>query len=300
MVEWSGYIHPTNKVIVEGEPRQLDRTAEEAGIKPGMVVCRGTTQDLVKIGDFTRRALGFAGYEQSFVGGNDSTSIYTRNRPEGLTGTYAINAKIPVLYLANFTVLSKMYAGSAALKGDDLALFSGGYLVAGKQVKGGFAVRLPFTKNTTEVSTGFVIPQYVIVNDVYIEATTVASGSHIDVGLAEVTGAETGGDADGFLDGESCVTAGYVQHVQFNATAGNNTLGALLVASDITSADTPALVYSIPKRHIGDGVAKTITYTTSNHTVAGNIWVVFDGLQVVGMSVEDVVAGANVLVRSTL
>lgn len=300
MVVVSGFMKPTNKVIVMGKPELQEYQAEEAGFVPGMTVMTGTTQDECKIGSFTSGIIGFCGYEQSYQGGNDSTSIYTKNRPEGLTAAYADNAKIPVLFGGNFVLLTKMYAGSAAVKGDDLAAFAGGRLVAGKMTKDGFAVRLPFVKSTTEVSTGFVLPAGAIVNDVFIEVSTNVAGSSIDVGLAEVTGAEAGGDADGFLDGESCVTAGRVQHVNGNATAENNTLGALLVVADIKDATSPANYYSVPKQHIGDGVAKTITYTTSNHAVAGNIFVVLDGLQVVAKAVETVTAGAAVMAQSMI
>ena len=302
MVAHSGFVHPTNKVIVQGKPEVLDRTAEEAGIKPGMVVKRGTTQDLIKIGDYSTQALGFAGYEQASQPNFSTTSIYEVNRPEGLTGTYAQGAKVPVLYLANFILLSKMQAGSAAFKGDDLACLSGGELVAGKMVDKGFAIRIPFVKKTTEFATGLVLPAGAIVSDVFIEASTVAESSYIDVGLLE-TGEdrETGGDSDGFLDGESCAVAGRVQHVEVAALAASNTLGELLVASDIEDATTGTpLFYSIPKKHVCDGVAKTVSYKTSEHTVAGDIYIVIEGLKVIAQSVEDVNAGAAVLVRSLL
>jgi len=297
MVVVSGFMKPTNKVIVMGKPEIQEYQAEEAGFVPGMTVMTGTTQDECKIGSFTGGIIGFCGYEQSYQGGNDSTSIYTKNRPEGLTAAYADNAKIPVLFGGNFVLLTKMYAGSAAIKGDDLAAFAGGRLVAGKMTKDGFAVRLPFTKSTTEVSTGFVLPAGAIVNDVFIEVSTAVAESTIDIGILST---ENGGDADGFVDGESCAATGRVQHVNGSATAENNTLGALLVVADIKDATSPANYYSVPKQHIGDGVAKTITYTTSNHTIAGNIFVVIDGLQIVAKAVETVTAGADVMAQSMI
>lgn len=300
MVAHPGFVKPTNKVIVMGTPERLDRTAEEAGIAPGMVIMSGTTQDLCKIGTYAKGALGFAGYEQSYQGGNDANSIYTRNRPEGITATYASGAKIPILFGANFVILSKMQAGSAANKGDLLACLSGGKLVAGKMTKDGFAVRIPFVKKTTEFNTGLVLPAGAVVNDVFIEVGTAVAGSSIDVGLAEVTDAEVGGDADGFLDGESCVATGRVQHVQFDSTAGDNTLGALLVAGDIKTADDTPLYFSVPKQHVCDGTAKTVTYTTSNHAVAGNIFIVLDNVEVVAKSVETVEAGTAVMVQALI
>lgn len=302
MVAHPGFVKPTNKVIVMGKPEHLDRTAEEAGIAPGMVIMSGTTQDLCKIGTFAKGALGFAGYEQSYVGGNDPNSIYTRNRPEGITATYANAAKIPVLFGANFVILSKMAAGSAANKGDLLACLSGGLLVAGKMTKDGFAVRVPFTNSAAaEVSTGLVLPAGAVVNDVFVEVTTAVALSTIDVGLlASGDDAEIGGDADGFLDGEACTAPGKVQHVQFNATAGSNTLGDLLVAGDIKSADSTALFFSVPKQHVCDGVAKTVTYTTNDKAVAGFIYIVLDNVEIVAKSVETVTAGAAVMVQSLI
>ena len=301
MVAHSGFVHPTNKVVVQGKPEVLDRTAEVDTIKPGLVVKRGTTQDLIKLGDFSTQTLGFAGYEQASQPNFSATSIYEVNRPEGLTGAYAQGAKVPVLYLANFILLSKMQAGSAAFKGDDLACLSGGELVAGKMTDKGFAIRVPFVKKTDEFATGLVLPAGAIVSDVFIEVATAAAGSSIDVGLLETgENGETGGDADGFLDGESCAVAGYVQHVEVGTSAAANTLGALLVASDIKTADQTPLYMSVPKKHVCDGIAKTVSYTTSNHTVAGNIYIVIEGLKVIAQSVEDVSAGATVLVRSLL
>jgi hypothetical protein len=297
MVAFSGFVHPTNKVIVQGKPEVLDRTAEEAGIKPGMVVMAGTTQDLCKIHDFTKGALGFAGYEQASEPNFDTTNIYGRNKPEGLTAAYASGAKVPVLYLANFVLLAYMYAGSAANKGDMLAAFSGGRLVAGKMTQDGFAVRLPFVKHTAETSTGFVVPSGAVINDVYVEVSTAVASSTIDVGLLST---EVGGNADGFLDGESCAATGRVQHHNGDATAANNTLGAFLTLATIKDATSPANYYAVPKRHVGDGTAKTITYTTSNDTIAGNIFVVFDGLEVVAKSVEEVASGAAVLVEALI
>lgn len=303
MVVVSGFVKPTNKVIVMGKPELQEYTAEEAGITPGMVIMSGTTQDLCKI--YTvgagKGALGFAGYEQSYQGGADVNSIYTRNRPEGLTAAYANAAKIPVLFMSNMVLLSKMAPGSAAVKGDLLAAYTGGLLVAGQLTRDGFAVRVPFVENTTETATGLIIPAGAVINDVFINVGTNAAGSSIDVGLLE-TGddAEVGGDADGFLDGESCAATGRVQHVQFNTDATKNTLGAYLTAGDIKSGDSSALFYSVPKQHVGDGVAKTLTYTTSNHAVAGDIFVVFDNIEVVGKAVETVTAGAAVMVQALI
>ena len=107
-----------------------------------------------------------------------------------------------------------------------------------------------------------------MVRDCIIKVDTAVAGATIDVG----TYSTADGDADGFLDGERCSVAGLVEHNNVDDTAANNTLGALLVETDIKSADSPALYASIPTGYLVPDGGKEVTYTTTNHDVAGEIF----------------------------
>jgi len=133
--------------------------------------------------------------------------------------------------------------------------------------------RLPFSKSTSEYDTGWDLPDNAVVLDVFIKVVTNASSSTIDVGLDS---SESGGDADGFLDGVSCASAGFVQATQTSTSSGGQTLGALLSGTEIKSADTTAIYFKPKKFHFASSVAaKSVTYTTSNHTIAGYIYILF-------------------------
>jgi len=70
----------------------------------------------------------------------------------------------------------------------------------------GWAIKIPFTENTSLTDTGIDIPQYMIVKGANIRVTTAAGSATIDVGLG--AGAESGYDADGLIDGISCASVG--------------------------------------------------------------------------------------------
>lgn len=105
----------------------------------------------------------------------------------------------------------------------------------------------------TEYDTGIEIPAGTIVlpQSVGIKVATVDATETIDVGLLS---GEAGGDADGFLDGVSVATAG---HVIPTLDSGGQTLGVLL------SADEDGSGALVPEAHLGDGTAKTVSYTLS-------------------------------------
>lgn len=79
--------------------------------------------------------------------------------------------------------------------------------------------------DNTELDLGGDIASDIIVDDAYVVVNTAestATTKTIDVGLLA---SETGGDADGFLDGISVAAAGEISATLVNATP---TLGALL------------------------------------------------------------------------
>lgn len=125
--------------------------------------------------------------------------------------------------------------------------------------------------------------------DVWIEVTTIeATGSTktLDVGLLS---SESGGDADGFLDGVSVATAGMrrglaVATVGSNNTylgaAGTHTIGALLTGLLIAGEDTAAGGdgYLMKSPHVAASVtSKSISYSRGSTLTefVGKIWFLY-------------------------
>lgn len=134
-------------------------------------------------------------------------------------------------------------------------------------------MKIPFVKSTSERDTGVDLPNNALVHDVFVEVTTAVSGATINVGLLS---SETGGVSDGFLKGASCSSAGVVFPVLTSTTSGGQTLGSYLKATEIKSADTTAIYLAVRKIHYAGSVtAKRVSYTTSDHTIAGNIYILY-------------------------
>ena len=282
-----GFVEPDNKIIAYAPNTILiqEEKAEAATIKPGMIVMKGTNDDDVVICDGVSKApFGVAGFEQSFLGAASSTS----NRPANVKTAYAPGARVPVLGGGGFVAMLTLAPGVGTVKGDLLASWGGGTVVPVVPMPGGYGVRIPFVKNTSETDTGVDLPEGIIVSDVIVEVTKEVADATIDVGLLYAED-NNGGDADGFLDAEPCAATGFVKHKTVDASAANNTLGAYLVESDIKSNDTTALFASVPGVHVvGDGQV-SVSYTTSNSTnLAGNFYMVCaaPGFQIVGRAEE--------------
>ena len=282
-----GFVEPDNKVIAYAPNTILiqEEKAEATTIKPGMVVMKGTNDDdVVACDGVTKAPFGIAGYEQPFLGAASCTS----NRPANVDTAYAKDARVPVLGGGGFVAMMTLAPGVGTVKGDLLASWGGGTVVPVVPMPGGYGVKIPFTKNTSETDTGVDLPEGTIVSDVIVEVTNKVASATIDVGLLS-TEDSNGGDADGFLDGESCAAKGFVKHNLVDGTATNNTLGAYLVEADIKSADTSALFYSPPTFHVvGEGQV-SVSYTTSDSAnLAGNFYMVCaaPGFQIVGRAEE--------------
>jgi hypothetical protein len=180
------------------------------------------------------------------------------------------------------------------VKGDLLASWGGGTVVPVVPMPGGYGVRIPFAKNDSETDTGVDLPEGMIISDVIVEVTKEVSGATIDVGLLYVED-NNGGDADGFLDGESCAALGFVKHSTValtTAAATTLTLGAYLTEANIVDATTgenASQTCRIPTCHIVGGDQVSVSYTTSESAdIAGNIYVVCaaPGFQIVGRAEE--------------
>jgi len=278
-----GFVEPDNKVIAYAPNTILiqEEKAEAATIKPGMVVMKGTNDDdVVACDGVTKAPFGIAGYEQSFLGAASSTS----NRPANVDTAYAKDARVPVLGGGGFVAMMHLAPGVGTVKGDLLASWGGGTVVPVVPMPGGYGVRIPFVKKTTEFDTGVDLPEGMIVSDVIVEVINEVANATIDVGLL-------GDDADGFLDGESCAAKGFVKHntVALTSDVTSLTLGAYFKEADIADATQTCRV---PNYHIvGEGQV-SVSYTTSDSdNLAGNFYMVCaaPGFQIVGRAEETLV-----------
>ena len=120
-----------------------------------------------------------------------------------------------------------------------------------------------------------------VITDAVLQVTTVDSGTTMDLGLLS---SESGGDADGFFDGISMASAGWIT-ADVTKTLGSNadfyvstTRGAYL-ATFTQGADTSAATIGKydPKNFYGDSVvASTVSITGSSgiNTAAGYAYLV--------------------------
>lgn len=144
-----------------------------------------------------------------------------------------------------------------------------------------------FDRGTGEKDTGFDLPTKGVVFDVFVDITTLeatATTKTIDVGLLA---SESGGDADGFLDGASTAAAATVRG-SATATDGTNqnyfaaapTLGVLLRTGSLGTDAAGEAAALLKTPHVLNGTAKSVSYTLgSAHTeVVGNIYVVYADL----------------------
>ncbi|MEM2849057.1 MAG: hypothetical protein QXI36_02135 [Candidatus Bathyarchaeia archaeon] len=139
-------------------------------------------------------------------------------------------------------------------------------------------LEIPFTAQTT----GIDLPAKAAILEALVDVTTADSGITIDVGLKST---ESGGDADGFLDGVSVASTG-LKKGENTITAGSNntyvsgtTIGVflrdLIVGEDVANGGD-GMVCRTP--FLSDSVtAKSVTYTCSAgaDTATGNIYIIY-------------------------
>jgi hypothetical protein len=70
------------------------------------------------------------------------------------------------------------------------------------------------------------------------------------------------------------------------------TLGALLTETDIKSADTTALYLSVANAYLVPAGGKEVTYTTTDHDVAGEIILIIESPGVVPVGKLEITANA--------
>jgi len=259
-----GYTTPTSNIVARGTPPVIvEKTVETAtNVYPGRLLAAGTTDHDVIVNSGILPVVGIAGYE------------HTREeyRKEANTTIYTAADDIAVLRGSGFAAYLTIASGFYALEGDQAIPWGAGYVAPGYPVEKGFAVRIAFSKNASEADTTVDIPGGMYVTDCIIDVNTAVASGTIDVGMLST---EASGDADGFVDGVSCAAAGdAIPLNRVDATAANNTLGALLVEADIKSADGTPLYLSPYTRYVCDGTTVSVSYTTSNHAIAGYIMLV--------------------------
>ena len=287
----TGWRTPANKIVAGGTPLVQELKIETAtNCYPGRLVCKGTNDDDVVVADGLKPVCGILGYEQA----NPAFM------PTNMTTLYNANDQAPVLSGSGF--LAKLpgglLAGTVAAKNDPLLSWANGQVVPAGCFGGKYALKIPFTKSSDVAhDTGIELPAGVLVTGALIQVTTAVSGGTIDVGIDAVDA------GNGFLDGVSCAATGFVWPVVDHKIDDSNTLGAL-ISDTIKSGDDPAVYYRAPVAFQCDGTAKTITYQTSNHAVAGNIFLFVEspGVQKIGKagaSASAASAAADILVEVT-
>lgn len=265
----SGYVAPTNTVIVRGTSPFLDRynCGVAANMYPGRLVVTEDTDYDVKVADGILPPIGWLGYEDC----NET------EKPLTIDTIYVLDQEVPVHHGGGFAVRGKLLAGTIAAKGDRLFSWAGGYVVPGILIGGVPAIKVPFTKKASQYDTGIDFPAGAMIGLPQVYVTTHHDSGTIDIGLGN--GTESGYDADGLVDGLSLNTEDgkWATHVLADTTEGNITVGALVKEQNVKSADTSALYFPIMKNwiggHICDGTCVSLDYTTANQTVAGYMYI---------------------------
>jgi len=287
MTHIGGFVRPTTKTVVANDENAIVQDLKlltGTDCYAGRLVGRGTGDQDAVVCTGVLAPIGFISYEHT-------PDVY---QPATPATAFAAN-DIAGIVAGPIVVNGKLAAGFYATKGDLLCNWEAGYVAACAIIDGRIALKIPYTKKTSEFDTGVDLPLGAVVHDVRCYSVVADASGTIEIGTAEAV-AETGGDADGFLDVEALAATGWVAHNTVDATASNNTLGVLLVEADIKTADSTALYYSAPV--VGGykcgGTQKSITYTTSNHTQSGYFYVLVStpGLQIVGKAYETVDATA--------
>jgi hypothetical protein len=159
-------------------------------------------------------------------------------------------------------------------------------------------MKVPFTNSAgNKTVTTFQIPKGAAVQDVLIEVITAATDAHIAIGI---NAAETGGNDAGFCSGSTTLVgsgalgkslefAGWHRCHAVLKISGLSTAivdyvitafhsGALMSRGSVGS-DSSAVAHAgsyIRFPFVGNGVAKTVVYTTNNKTVTGNFYLLMN------------------------
>ncbi|MCK5013778.1 MAG: hypothetical protein KAS66_08150 [Candidatus Omnitrophica bacterium] len=249
---------PVNRVVLSGQPDEkigkVGGTVTE--MKPGRLVAKGTNDDDIIIGTTLLSPTGWLGYEQ--------TNAYYK--PASVDTAYASGDWATLI---NGPMVLNAYVEGAVVNGDLLCPGSDGKLR--KYYPGAIKTMvIPFIKKTSEFDSTYDLPAGAVVMDVFVDVVTNVASGTIDVGILST---EAGGDADGFIDGLSAATAGKIVPIVWDASAdADNTLGLLISDAMLGGTNNYG---RIRKMWVCDGTAISVSYTTSDHAIAGNIHIMY-------------------------
>ena len=290
---YTGYVKPTNKIVAAGKPPIKEEFKIEtiANMYAGRLVKKGTNQDDIAVGGIGD-AYGWLGFE------------HTRQdyRPADVDTIYKVNDYAMVLKGGGFAPVASLAASFKVTKGDKVANWLNGE-VMGPVVPtlNGLALKIPFVKHASVQDTGIDLPANMMVLDAFVEVTANVSSGTIDVGFEN---AVESGDLDGLLDGVDCANLGISYPVTNSTTEASLTKG-VLIGPHAKDATASAIYWNQPKPYTCNGTIKSLVYTTSNHDIAGNIYVVmaYPGWKIVGdagESVDATSAAADLIVESVI
>lgn len=258
-----GLIKPTDKIVCFGSPTLVREMEVETATSmyPGRLVKAGTTANEVKVATpGTAPVTGWLGYEHTGVDYREAT----------VDTIYTAAARAAVLNGQNMGIVASLTPNVAVEDGDYLAPWASGEVIPVELTEFGWAIKIPFSKNTSQTDTGVDIAQYMTIVGATVRVTSAVSSGTIDVGLGN--GTEAGFDADGLIDGISTAALGPGTHINADTTAANATIGVLLM-DQTKSADAGAIYASIREPFNCDGTCVSVDYTTSNHASTGYILV---------------------------
>jgi hypothetical protein len=129
-------------------------------------------------------------------------------------------------------------------------------------------LNLTYNSNV-ETSIGWSLPKYAEIDylSMMVFVKTIDATETVSIGLLST---EVGGDADGFIDDISIATAGWIRPAATLSQGTNahyisaTTFGVLFLPAACLGANvTEQNAVPLFKNHMGDGVAKSLSYTCS-------------------------------------
>lgn len=195
--------------------------------------------------------------------GGDGTSVYFNN------GSKTSASWTPVPAAATATILAALSTLTATATELNTA--------ADLDVNGGLVrvkkLAISSTPTGSEQDTTWDLPSKAVVLDAYVDVTTAeATGATKTLDVGTLSG-ESGGDADGFIDGVSVSTTGVKQ---ISLVSGSVTRGVLLKE---TVTGSGSATHSSPRPYsVSANTARSVSYTAGSNDFnefRGSIYIVY-------------------------